>query len=709
MSLDALFDPRSVAVVGASANPAKWGYWLASGALAGRSRRTVHLVNQRGGGLDGVPFLPGLDCLPTVPEQVVVAVPPQQVRPVVVEGLMAGARCFTVITSGGAGPDEERELAALVTARGGRLLGPNCMGVVDTTTELRLSWGDFPAGAVGLVSQSGNLALEIGRLLARAGQGFSRFVSLGNQRDIDAADALDTLIAHDATRVVAAYVEDFRDGRRLARTLATAHAAGKPVLLLSLGRSEASGRAAASHTGALVSSRAVVEAVCRDTGALLLESAGELADTAVLLTAAGRRIGHARTRAVRDAGAGGPSSPAPADGAPSQARGRRALRVAVVGDSGGQGALAADALAARGLHVPALGEATRAAVARHLPGRSGCGNPVDLAGAGEADLRNYARITRALLDGGDTDATVLTGYFGDYATANPDQARQECEVARELGEAARQSGRLLVVHTMARDTPALTVLREHGVPVYERIEQAAAALARAARQDRTTQQAPPRLPPPAPDPLTDGDYETVRTLLGSRGLAFPAAEFVTTADEAATAARRTGYPLALKAMGLAHKTEAGGVALGIADETALGTAFARMRDSTGATRYAVEEMVAHQHSVELIAGVRRDPAFGPVAMVGLGGLTAELLADTALALAPLTPGRARDLLLSLRHAPLLTGWRCAPAVDLDAAAHALCALARAAAEHPELTELEVNPLLVHPGGAVALDAHGVVT
>ncbi|GHB28609.1 CoA-binding protein [Streptomyces viridiviolaceus] len=697
MSLDALFDPRCVAVVGASANPAKWGYWLASGALAGRARRTVHLVNQRGGGLDGVPFVPGLGCLPTVPEQVVVAVPPSQVRGVVVEGLAAGARCFTVITSGGAGPEEERELADLVTAHGGRLLGPNCMGVVDTTTELRLSWGDFPAGSVGLVSQSGNLALEIGRLLARAGQGFSRFVSLGNQRDIDAADALDALIAHDATRVVAAYVEDFRDGRRLARTLAAARVAGKPVLMLALGRSDASGRAAASHTGALVSARSVVEAVCRDAGALLLDSAGELVDTAVLLTAAGNRIGRIRRDAARATGSGA-----------AETGGPRPLRVAAVGDSGGQGALAADTLAARGLDVPVLSEATRAAVAAHLPGHGSCGNPVDLAGAGEADLRSYARVVRALLDGGDTDATVLTGYFGDYATANPDQARQECEVARELGEAARRSGRLLVVHTMARDTPALTVLREHGVPVYERIEQAATALAHATRHVGTPRTAPP-LPPRTPaGPLPDGSYETVRALLAQRGLAFPAAEFVTTAEEAAAAARRTGYPLVLKAMGLAHKTEAGGVALGIADETALRTALTRMRASTGAGRYAVEEMVAHPHSVELIVGVRRDPAFGPVAMVGLGGVTAELLADTALALAPLTPRHARDLLLSLRHAPLLTGWRGAPTVDLDAAADALCALTRAAVEHPELTELEVNPLLVHPGGAVALDAHGVL-
>lgn len=487
-ALRVLFDPESVAVVGASGNPEKWGYWLASGALAGRHRRTVHLVNRRGGSLDGVPFLPGLAALPAAPEHIVVAVPPQHVRPVVDEGLSIGARCFTVITSGGTGAgapgasgtaaDAERGLASLVTAHGARLLGPNCMGVVDTTSELRLSWGDFPSGQVGLVSQSGNLALEIGRLLARAGQGFSRFVSLGNQRDIDAADALDSLIAHDATRVIAAYVEDFRDGRRLARTLAAAHAAGKPVLLLTVGRSEASGRAAASHTGALVSARAVVAAVCRDSGALLLDTAGELVDVALCLLAAQVRQG-----------AGGPVSGA-------------ASRIAVVGDSGGQGALAADALTASGLEVPVLSAATQAAVSTYLPPGVGCGNPVDLAGAGEADIGNYARIARALLVAGEADATVLTGYFGDYATANPAQTASECDVARELAAAVRESGRTLVVHTMARDTPALAVLRQHGVPVYERIEQAATALAATDRLRRTVPPQPPFPPgPPSPPPI----------------------------------------------------------------------------------------------------------------------------------------------------------------------------------------------------------------
>ncbi|MGW6398454.1 acetate--CoA ligase family protein [Streptomyces sp. NPDC055134] len=688
VGLDALFDPRSVAVVGASDNPEKWGYWLASGALSGRDRRSVHLVNHRGGTLDGEPFLPDLTSLPVPPEHVVVAVPPRHVRPVVTDGLAAGARCFTVITSGGATAEEERALAELVTARGARLLGPNCMGVVDTTSELRLSWGEFPSGGLGLVSQSGNLALEIGRLLARAGQGFSRFVSLGNQRDIDAADALESLIGHGPTRAIAAYIEDFRDGRRLARVLAAAHAAGKPVLLLTVGRSAASGRAAASHTGALVSARATVEAVCRDAGALLLDSAGELVDTAVYLLAQG----------VRHRSAGHTAA-----GTPPQLR-----SVAVVGDSGGQGALAADAFAAHGLDVPALADGTREAVAERLPGGAGCGNPVDLAGAGEADLGNYARVAGALLHSGDTDAVVLTGYFGDYATANPAQADRECEVAHALADAAVASGRVLVVHTMARDTPALTVLRQRGVPVYERIEQAATAVAAAARLTN-----PPLVgedpPTPATYNLADGGYESVRELLASCQLAFPAVEFVTDVDGAVEAAEHlTGYPLALKAMGLAHKTEAGGVALSIADADALRAAFARMKAATGADRYAVEAMATPPYGHELIVGVRRDPSFGPVVMVGIGGVTAELLADTALALAPVTPARARALLLRLRHAPLLTGWRGAPGAHLDAAAAAVCAVARAAVDHPELAELEVNPLLVHPGGAIALDAHGVL-
>ncbi|WP_306316655.1 MULTISPECIES: acetate--CoA ligase family protein [unclassified Streptomyces] len=700
--LDALYDPASVAVVGASDNPEKWGYWLATGALTGRERRTVQLVNHKGGHLQGEPFLPALSSLSTPPEHVVVAVPPHQVRPVVQEGLDTGARCFTVITSGAA---EEHELAHLVTSRGARLLGPNCMGIVDTTSQLRLSWGDFPTGGLGLVSQSGNLALEIGRHLARAGGGFSRFVSLGNQRDIDAADALESLIAHEPTRAIAAYVEDFRDGRRLADVLAAAHAAGKPVLLLTVGRSAAAGRAAASHTGSLVSPHATVAAVCRDAGALLLDSAGELVDTALHLTSRTTPLVRRRPHPPRHE----TPPPQPPDH-PSASPTTPPHRIAVIGDSGGQGALAADAFAAHGFDVPALAPATVESLGAHLPAAAGRANPVDLAGAGERDLANYARVAATLLHSGDADTVVLTGYFGDYATANPAQAGRECEIARSLADAADASGRALLVHTMARDTPALAVLRKRGIPVHERVEQAATALAGAVRLTSAQPYLPPtRTTPPAAYEIEDGGYERVRELLASYGVAFPTAEFVTDADAAAEAAHRTGYPLVLKAMGLAHKTEAGGVALGIADEAALRTAFARMREATGAERYAVEAMATPPYARELIVGVRRDAAFGPVVMVGAGGVTAELDADTALALAPLTPPRARALLLELRHAPLLTGWRGTPPVHLEAAAAAICALSQAATDHPELTDLEVNPLLVHPGGAIALDAHAVTS
>ena len=675
--LGALFDPGSVAIVGASANRQKWGYWLARGALAGRDRREVYLVNRGGAAMLGSRSWPSLADLPGPPELVVVATPPGLVRPEVERGLDAGARCFVVITTGVGDPAsmrDEIELAELVRSRGARLLGPNCMGVVDHAAALQLCWGTVPAGPVGLVSQSGNLSLEIGRLLGRAGLGLSRLVSLGNQQDIDAAEMLQGLVEHEPTRVIAAYIEDFRDGRRLARALACARAAGKPVLLLTVGRSAASGRAARSHTGALVSSLEVVDAAVAEAGALRLDTAGELADTVTALLAPGLPAGN---------------------------------RVAIAADGGGQGALAADALAAAGLSVPPLRDATVSRLRGLLPAAAGVTNPVDLAGAGEADIRSYASVVDALLAEPGADAVVLSGYFGDYATSSPELAAAESAVAQDIADASAAAARPVVVHSMATaPTPALRGLRQRGIPVFERIEHAAAAIANAARWASLAPAEVPRFVT-AP-PAGDGSYQRTRELLAGYGLRFPAARFVADAESAATAAADIGYPVVLKAMGLAHKTEAGGVALDLADEPALRAAFAAMRQRTRAASFAVETMTHWPGSVELIMGVRQDPSFGAVAVAGIGGVTAELLADTAVGLAPLTPERARRMLGSLRHAPLLTGWRGAEPVDLDAAAAALVAISVAGAEHPEYSDLEINPVLAHPGGAVALDAHGVL-
>jgi len=258
--LTPLFDPRSVAIVGASNDPAKWGNWLARGALRGEHRRPVYLVNRNGGEVLGRPAYASLADLPDAPDLVVVSVPAGAFERAVDDALAAGARALVGITaglgeSGEEGLDRERALVERVRAAGAVLLGPNCLGVFDATSDLGLASNEFPPGAIGLISQSGNLALELGLLARDHGMGFSRFASVGNQADVDLAELVAAFAAHSPTELIAVYAEDFRDGRAFVDAAA---ACGKPVILLTVGRSEASVRAARSHTGALVSDLAVV-------------------------------------------------------------------------------------------------------------------------------------------------------------------------------------------------------------------------------------------------------------------------------------------------------------------------------------------------------------------------------------------------------------------------------------------------------------------
>ncbi|MGH3093571.1 MAG: CoA-binding protein, partial [Gaiellaceae bacterium] len=289
--LRALFDPRSVAVLGASDDPAKWGHWLSRGALKGEARRSVFLVNRNGGEILGRAAYPSLGDLPEEPELVVVSVPAAGFEEAVEASLAAGAQALVAISAGlgetGAeGRARERRVVQRVREAGAVLLGPNCLGVFDAGSQLDLSSDELPTGPIGLVSQSGNLGLEVGLLAQDVGLGFSRFVSLGNQADLEAAELVEALAAHEPTRLIALYLEDFRDGRAYARAAGAAAAAGKPVVLLAGGRTDASARAARSHTGALVSDLAAIEAACAAAGIERVATPGELVDVAqALLTA----------------------------------------------------------------------------------------------------------------------------------------------------------------------------------------------------------------------------------------------------------------------------------------------------------------------------------------------------------------------------------------------------------------------------------------
>jgi acyl-CoA synthetase (NDP forming) len=266
--LEALFCPASVAVVGASDDPMKWGNWLARGALRGAHRRAVYLVSRRGGDVLGEVAHTSLAALPEAPELVVLVVPGATLEAAVDDAIAAGARAIVAISAGAgnAGGAQDAALARRAREAGVVLIGPNCLGVSDAGTELELVPNPLPAGPIGLLSQSGNLALEAGILAAEVGLGFSRFVSLGNQVDTEAAELVRALAAHAETRVIALYLEDFRDGRAFAQAAADAAAAGKPVVLLTVAHTAATARAARSHTGALASDGAAIDAACHAAG-----------------------------------------------------------------------------------------------------------------------------------------------------------------------------------------------------------------------------------------------------------------------------------------------------------------------------------------------------------------------------------------------------------------------------------------------------------
>ncbi len=668
-----LFEPRSVAIVGASNDPAKWGQWLARGALRGAHRRSVFLVNKRGGEILGETAFTSLAELPEAPELVVLAVPAAAFEETVDAALAIGARAIVAISAGlGESGDEgrarEESVVERVRAAGAVLLGPNCNGLCDAAAEVELGLDGLAVGPIGFISQSGNLCYEVAQLAAEAGLGLSRVASIGNQADLDAAALVESFAADTHTRVIAAYVEDFRDGRAFARA---ARASATPVVLLAAGGSEAGQRAALSHTGALVSGSAAIDAACRAAGIVRVRTPRDLVDAAQLLLARHRP------------------------------RGRR---IAVVGDGGGTGVIAADVASELGLELPQLSEGLRETLAADLPATSSIANPVDLAGAGEQDFDSYGRVVGKLLRSGEVDTVLLVGYLGGYTHQSDDLALRELEVARSLADAASESGRPLVCQLMYANEPPAQLLRAEGVPVYREIERALGVLAYVA----TTSEGSGRDVPAyvtAPSGLVTGEgYLDARRLIEGAGVPLAECRAARTASEVLAAAEEIGYPVVLKALGLLHKSDAGGVALGLADADALEHAHARMDAALAPEGYVVERMVPTAGAVELIVGCKRDPRFGPLVVVGLGGVYAEVLHDVAVALAPAEADEIEDLILSLRGASLLTGARGRAPVDVTSVAQAAAALSRLAAAHPQIAEIEVNPLLATPDGAIGLDA-----
>ncbi|MGE0256003.1 MAG: acetate--CoA ligase family protein [Alphaproteobacteria bacterium] len=686
-ALDALLRPRSVAVIGASTDPDRIGgrpiQFLRRAGFAG----PIYPVNPRAAEVQGIRAWPSVADLPEAPDVAIVALPAGVVAATVEAGLARGTRAFIVFSAGfGEAGEEGRraqaDIAARVRAAGGRMIGPNSLGLLATgsgffgtfATALDGAWPR--PGRVAIATQSGACGSYLLAMGTTRGLGVSRFVATGNEADVDVADVVAWLAGDPDSDVIVCAVEGARDGMRLRRALDAARAAGKPVIAMKVGATEAGRAAAASHTGALAGAAEVWDGVFRQHGAWPVHSLEEAVDVAIA--------------------ASQPARPASA-------------RVGLITTSGGVGVLLADAAVAAGLDPAPMPEAARARIEALLPLASGR-NPVDTTAQILADMSLFGRILAIMTGDGGFDSIVA---FLAHIGRNP---AHFAAIEPALMQARRARPDVPFALCMLCDEELRDRLVRDGFLVFEdptRAVRAVAALYGIAHAG----------PVPAADESDDGatmvagetlDEAEAATLLAAAGVPMATARIATTARAAAAAADALGYPVALKILSpdIAHKTEVGGVRLGLADAGAVRRAFAEVMAGARAKAPSARlrgVLVAPMLSggVEAIAGVEHDPAFGPVVMVGLGGTMVEVFRDVAFRAAPFDTATARDMIGELRGAALLGDFRGRGPADTEALAQALAALSRFAwVNRDRLASVDINPLLVRPAGTgvIGLDA-----
>jgi len=672
------FYPRGVAVIGASANPSKLSYGVLRNLATHGYRGPVYPVNPKGGAMLGLRVYTSVAEVPDPVDLAVIVLSADRT----VEALEAcgqrGIRAAVLIASGfgelGAGGREREERLQEVARRYGmRFIGPNCVGVVDTYAPIDTTFiRTMPAqGNIGFISHSGAVCGGTIDWASAVGVGFSRIVSLGNQADVDAADALESLAADPHTRVAAAYIEGLPQGRRFVE-VAARMTPRKPLVVLKAGRTPSGTRAVASHTGALAGAEQVFLAACHAAGAIPVDTLEELVDASIAL--AYRRP---------------PAGP----------------RMAILTNAGGPAAVGADALDRQGLRLADLSSETQERLREVCPRGAMVGNPVDMLGGPQPE--HYAAALEVLLSAPEVDGVMVV--FVPQAILPP------YEVAVAVGQAAETAEKPVVccIPGGGGIRAAARALHAHSVPHYITPARAAFGLGALWRYRAILERGPAAFAQAAPATDTPAgarkavkaahaagqrvlDPQAGAELAAAYGLPVPPSGLAATAEEAVALAEQVGYPVALKrvAPGLVHKSDAGGVALGLEDADAVRAAFTRM--VRPGERAFVQRMAPA--GLEVIVGAQRDPQFGPLVMFGMGGVYVEVLRDVAFRLAPLSEKEAQEMVAETAAGRLLNGVRGQPPGDVDAVADVLVRVGRLMADLPEVTEIDLNPLIVGPAG-----------
>ncbi|MDQ1498079.1 MAG: hypothetical protein QOI86_1419 [Actinomycetota bacterium] len=695
-SVGRLLAPRSIAVIGAGTGRSGIGHQVFKNLLAGDFQGPVYPVNAKTGHVGGVKAYPSVLDIPDEVDLAIICVPAAAVPEIVEQCAAKQVGGMVMITAGFAeagreGADVEREIVHLARRHGMRMIGPNCMGVVNTAASVSMNATFAPGvprpGRMALCSQSGAIGIAALDLSSRLGLGISTFVSVGNKADVSGNDLLQYWEDDPDTDVVLMYLESFGNPGKFHR-IARRVAGRKPIVAVKSGRSAAGSRGASSHTAALASPDLAVDALFRQTGVIRVDTMEQLFDTASVLA----------------------HQPLPA--------GRR---VAIVGNSGGPGVLAADACASVGLEVPELSPTTQDALRGCLPPAAGVRNPVDMMAA--AGPGTYQQALRILLSDPEVDAVIVV--------CTPTLVTSLGAVATAIAEVAAEPwDKPLVANLVGIEGIPEALQGRRTVPSFPFPETAAQALARAAwygewrrRPSGTVPQlegidirGPRRLIDEFLASRPDGgwlDPVLGGEVLGAFGIPVAPLVAVGSAAEAATATARIGVPVALKAAGILHKTDVGGVRLNLVTPEASAAAYDEMADRLAAigrdgdegaermTGALVQAMAGT--GLETIVGLVQDPAFGPLIMFGLGGIAAELIGDRAVRVAPLTDQDASELVRSLRSSPLLFGYRGSPAADIAALEDLLLRLSVLGQQLPEIAEMDLNPVIAGPTGVVAVD------
>lgn len=699
--LDRIFKPQRIALIGASQNPKSVSGTVLRNLVGSGFRGVVYPVNPACEAVLGVQCHPDVRHLPRTPDLAVVCTPAGAVPDVVRECGEAGILGLIVISAGfrETGAEgralEDRVLAEARRFDGMRIVGPNCLGVIVPHLHLNTTFahGMPRPGSVAFISQSGALCASVLDWAQDQGIGFSHFVSIGNMLDVDFGDLIDYFGEDEGTKSIILYVESLRNARRF-MTAARAFARSKPIVAFKAGRFPESAKAAASHTGALASEDAIYEAAFERAGIARVLEIGDIFDCAELV---------GRHRA--------PAGP----------------RLAIVTNAGGPGVLATDALIARRGILAELSRETLDALNEHLPPFWSHGNPVDV--LGDANSRRFARAVEIVAADGGVDAVL--------AILTPQAMTNPTATAVELGELAKKTHKPILAAWLGGSSmrEGVQILSRTGVPTFGTPEEAVNAfmtLVAYARNLETLHETPRDIPVTftldrselrarfAALVPAEGEFlseAASKSMLEAYGIPTTRPQSARTADEAAALAGEIGYPVVLKILSpdLTHKTDVGGVALDLADEAAVRAAFDRTlatarqrRPDARVEGVTVQPMVRTDGGIELIVGARKDPVFGAVIMVGLGGVSAEVFRDRALGLPPLNERLARRMLESLRSWPLLAGHRGRPGVHLDRLIEALMRFSYLVADYPEIQEIDVNPLLATARDVVALDARVII-